>query len=116
MRWQRNILLFKEGENAIVQHVGRHQRVLAVVQFGKGDLGVGIDEGLLINSPDALDRADIVRILSSQVAGVRRFDFAVRFLFLFGLFQGTHLRFRQDMAWLLRQLCLQRFEPFGKRL
>ena len=116
MRSNGNFLFFKEGNDAIIQHVGRDQGIFAVVELGKGDLGVGVDKGLLIDPADALDRADIVGVLRSQIARMSGFDLAMRFFFLLGLFHGPYLRFGENLAWLLRQLSFQRFEPLGKGL
>ena len=35
---QRNILFLKERKNAIVQHVGGHQCIFAVIELGKATL------------------------------------------------------------------------------
>jgi hypothetical protein len=40
-----------KGKNAIIEHVRRDQRVLAVIQFGERHLGIGVDESLLVNGP-----------------------------------------------------------------
>ncbi len=76
---QRNIVPFKEREHPIVQHVGRHQRILAIVQLRKRHLSIGVDEGLLINPANAFDSADVIGILGAQVAGMRGFDLAMGF-------------------------------------
>ena len=46
--------------NRVIQQVSRHQRVLTVVDFGEGHLGVGVEEGLLINAAHALDGAHVI--------------------------------------------------------
>jgi len=43
---QRHIVFLIKRKNAIIKHVVRHQRILAVVEFGKRALGIGVDEGL----------------------------------------------------------------------
>ncbi len=40
--------------DAVGEDFGRGDRSLAVVEFGEGDLGVGIDHRLLVDPPDAL--------------------------------------------------------------
>ena len=52
-----------------VKDLGCGDRGLAIVQLGEGDLGVGIDQGLLIDPPHALERSDIEGVLRAAVAG-----------------------------------------------
>jgi hypothetical protein len=47
---QGNAVLLVEGNDPVVEEVGGGKRGLAVVQLGEADLGVGLDEGLLICS------------------------------------------------------------------
>jgi hypothetical protein len=82
---QRNIVFFKEREHPIIQHVGRHPRILAIVQLRKGNLRIGVDEDLLINPANAFDGAHVIGILGAQVARMRGFDLAMGFFFLFSL-------------------------------
>jgi hypothetical protein len=51
---QRNAVLFIERDHPVVEQVGGGQGSLSVVQLGESDLGVGVDEGLLVDPPDAL--------------------------------------------------------------
>ena len=67
-----NIVFFIERKHAVMQHVGRYQRILAIVQLGKGHFRVGVDEGLLVNASDALDGADLVGVLRAQLARMLR--------------------------------------------
>ena len=41
-----------ERHDAIVEEIGRGDRRLAVVELGEGDLGVGVDESLLVDAPN----------------------------------------------------------------
>src|SRR6201982_44431 len=50
-----------ERHDAIVEEVSRGDRRLAVVELGEGDLGVGVDKGLLVDAPDPLHVADVER-------------------------------------------------------
>ena len=52
---QRDVVLLEERQHLVVEGVGGHQGVLAVIKFGEGDLGVGVDEGLLVDAADALE-------------------------------------------------------------
>ena len=65
------------GDNAVIEEVGGHQGVLAVVELDQGHLGVGVNEGLLVDTADALERAHVVCILGAQVAGVQALNLAV---------------------------------------
>jgi hypothetical protein len=48
-----NVLL-EERQHTVIEQIGRHDGRLAVVELGKTYLGVGIDEGLLVNASNAL--------------------------------------------------------------
>ena len=50
---QRDAVLLVEGQNPIVQEIGRRNRRLAIIKLGEADFGVGVDEGLLIDPSDA---------------------------------------------------------------
>ena len=51
---QADAVLVVERHHPVVQDLGCGDRGLAIVQLGEGDLGVGIDEGLLIDPPTPL--------------------------------------------------------------
>src|SRR5262245_51172750 len=46
----RGIVLREERQHPVVQQVGRGERCLAVIELGEGDLGIGVDEGLLVDA------------------------------------------------------------------
>jgi hypothetical protein len=56
--------------------------------LAKGDFGEGIDECLLIQTANALYRADIVRILSSEIPRMLSFDLPRGLLAVFGTLKG----------------------------
>ena len=64
---------------AVVEQIGRHQRVLAIAKFGEGELGVGVEKRLLINAAHALDGAGVVGVLHAEIAGMEGLDFALGF-------------------------------------
>src|SRR5215467_7323572 len=66
---QPDAMLIIERKHPIIEDLGRGDRRLAVIEFGEGDLGIGIDEGLLIDPPDTLQGTDIKRVLGSAIAG-----------------------------------------------
>ena len=51
---QRHLLGLKEGHDLVIEQVRRRSRGLAVIELGKGDLAIGIDEGLLLDAPYTL--------------------------------------------------------------
>lgn len=58
----------------------------------------GIHEGLLVDAPDALDRAHIEGVLATQIAWMGCFYFSAgQVIFTLSL-QGRHLRFSENGA------------------
>lgn len=57
---------------------------------------VGVNEGLLVDPPDALQGADIAGILRAELSRMGRLDFPVRLLFLASFLQRPQLGFSQD--------------------
>lgn len=53
----------KEGQDFVVQQVCGSEWCLGGIQFGKGNFGVGIDKGLLIDTPYTLEGTDIKSVL-----------------------------------------------------
>ena len=49
---QRDAVFLVERQHPVVQQIGRGDGVLTVVELGEADLGVGIDEGLLVDAAD----------------------------------------------------------------
>ena len=74
---QPDAVLVIERHHPVVEDLGRGDRRLAVIEFGEGDLGIGVDEGLLIDPPDTLQGADIKRVLGSAIAGALALKLAV---------------------------------------
>jgi len=58
----------EEGDHAVVQKIGRRDRRLAIIELGASNLGVGVDKGLLVDTPDPLQIANIERVLGAAVA------------------------------------------------
>lgn len=65
---QRDFMGLKERADLVIEQLGGCQRRLVVIELGQAHLGVGINEGLLVNPPDALQRADVERILGPTLA------------------------------------------------
>jgi hypothetical protein len=60
---QRDLVLLQKGQHTVVKQICRDQRVLAIMEFGEGHLGVGVEKRLLIDAAYALDRAHVVSVL-----------------------------------------------------
>src|SRR5262249_47662583 len=56
---QLDIVLLEERQHTVIEQIGRRDRRLAVVELGKADLGVGVDEGLLVDASNTLQVADV---------------------------------------------------------
>src|SRR5262245_43534034 len=105
-----DIVLLEERQHTVIEQIGRRDRRLAVVELGKAYLGVGVDEGLLVDASNALKIADIERVLGAAVTWMLALELAVRLLLGLGLFQRDDLRLGQHQA-LLGALGFQRLEP-----
>ena len=67
--------------------VNDRDRRLAIVQLDASDLRIGIDEGLLVDAANALQIADMERILGAAIARVLALELAMGLLLGLGLFQ-----------------------------
>jgi hypothetical protein len=79
-------VLFEERRHAVVEHIGSHQDVFAVIEFGERYLGVSIEKGLLINATYALGGAHVVSVLGAEIARMRGLDLAMGLFLLAGPF------------------------------
>jgi hypothetical protein len=77
---QLNLMAVEERQYPIVQKIGRRDRRLAIIELGEGNLGVGVDEGLLVDPPHTLQIADVERILGTAVARMLALELAVGLL------------------------------------
>src|SRR4029077_12837689 len=77
---QYNAVLLEERQHPIVQNLRRRDWRLAVVELGEDHLGVGIDEGLLIDAANAFHVADIESVLGAAIAGTFALKLAVNLL------------------------------------
>ena len=82
---QADAVLVIKRHHPIIEDLGRGDRGLAIVEFGKGDFGVGVDKGLLIDPPDALQRTDIEGVLRPAIARTFALKLAMRLLIGLGL-------------------------------
>ena len=88
---QHDAVLLVERDHPVVEQIGGGDRRLAVVELGEADLGVGVDEGLLVDAADALQRADIERVLRAAIAGAFGLELAMGLLVGLGLLQRGEL-------------------------
>jgi len=100
----------KKGHDAVVEEIGGCDRGLAIVELGEGELRIGVEEGLLIDAPDALHVADIEGVLGAAIAWALALKFAMRLFLALGLLQRDELAFGKNDA-VLRDLGFERLEP-----
>ena len=75
--------LLKEGYYSVVQHICRRYGMLVGVELYERDPGVSVDNSLLINTAYTFDGADVVSVLSHQIAGMLCFYFTSSLQLLF---------------------------------
>lgn len=98
---QFQVMLLEERNHPVIEHVRRHERVLPVVKFGEADFGVGVDDRLLVNVPDAFDIPYIIGVLRHQEAGIIGLYFTVGLFLCLGLLKCGHLVLVKHNAFLL---------------
>ena len=81
-------MLFVEWQNALIKKICRRNRCLVGVEFCMSYLAVGVYVGLLVNTTNTLQRADVECILRTKVSGVFGLNFTVSFLFFLLAFKG----------------------------
>jgi hypothetical protein len=60
-----------ERHDAIVEEISGGDRRLAVIEFGEGDLGIGVDEGLLIDAADPIERILTAQTMPQASGSIR---------------------------------------------
>ena len=73
-----DIVFLEEWQHTIIEQISRRDGRLAVVELGKAYLGIGVDEGLLVDASNALQIADIERILGAAITWMLALELAVR--------------------------------------
>ena len=94
----RQLVLFHVGQHFVVEHIGGGDRRFGGVEFGMGNLAIGVHIGLLINPPDALQCTDIKSVLRAQVAGVGGVYLATFLVVELLLLKGLNLRLGEHTA------------------
>ncbi len=87
-----------KGQHPIIEHIGCRDRRFGGVELGVGDLGIGVDIGLLIDPSDTLQGADVEGILRAQIAWVGGLNLAGGFIIQLFLLQSLNLGFSKDDA------------------
>src|SRR5499433_3640114 len=111
---QPDTVLVIERHHPVIENLGRRDRGLAVIEFCKADLGVGVDDSLLIDPADALQGTDVKGILRAAIAGAFALELAMRLLVGFGLLERGDLGLGQQDA-ILRHLGFERLEAMLDR-
>ena len=89
-------MFVEERQDFVVQNISRRESGLVRIEFSEANIGMSVDGRLLIDFANALDVADITRVLAEKKTRMRRLDLTVSFLFFFGLFQSLNLGFSQN--------------------
>ena len=98
-----------ERQYSVIQHVCRCDGRLRCIQLAVRHLGVGIDIGLLVDTANALQGADVEGILGTQITRMGSLDFATDLVIQLFPFQRLYLRLSQNQAF-FGNLGLQRPE------
>ena len=56
---QLDVVLLEERQHTVIKQIGRRDGRLAVIELGKTYLGVGVDEGLLVDASNTRQIDDI---------------------------------------------------------
>ena len=83
----KDAVLVIERQDAVVEQVGRRDRRLPIVELGEGNLGIGVDVGLLVDASDAFERTDVKGVLSSTIAGALGLELSLCLLIGLGLLE-----------------------------
>src|SRR5213595_3701219 len=78
---QWDVLLLKEWQHQVIKQIGCSNSIFSVIHFCKSNPGIGINKGLLINSSNTFNVANIISILSAKITRMFPFQFLRRLLF-----------------------------------
>src|SRR5262245_23206887 len=106
---ERHALVLVERNDAVIKQIGGGDRRLAVIELGKADLGIGVDESLLVNASNTLEGADVEGVLSAAITRAFTLEFAMVFFVGLCLLQRGDLSFGEDQA-VLRHLDFERLQ------
>lgn len=103
----------EERHNPVVKQIGCRNRCFGRVELANGNLGIGVDERLLVDSANAFQATHVERILRAKVAGMCRLDFSECDIVVLLFFEGRNLGVRQDYA-ILMNLLFQSYQALLK--
>ena len=106
---ERNVVASEERDHPVIQQISGGDRRLAVVELGKSDLGICLDEGLLVDPAHALHGAHVESVLGTAIAGTFTLKFTVGLLVGLGFLQSGELALGEDQA-ILGDLGFQRLQ------
>ncbi len=98
---QFQVMLLEKRHNSVIEHIGSDKRIFPVIQLGKSDFGVSINDSLLINMSDTFDVPHIISILGDKKTGIVGLYLTTSLLFFFGFLQCRHLVLVEDYTLLL---------------
>ena len=84
-------MLLEERQDPVIEHIRCRDRRLAIVELGEANLGIGVDEGLLVDAPHAFERADVEGVLRPAIARMLALELTVGLLVVLGLFKRRYL-------------------------
>ena len=107
---QVDAIVFQHWQNTVVEKIRSRDRRLGGMPLAGCDLRVSVDKRLLVDTVNTLDRADIVRVLRSQVAWVLDLYLAVNLVCGTLPLHRDNLRVGQQYSF-LGDFGRQHFEP-----
>ena len=97
-------MLLEERNYSVIEHVSRNKSILPVIQLGKSDFGVNVNDCLLVNVSDTFDVAHIISILCDKKTGIIGFYLSMSLFLFLCLLQCRNMVLVEDYAFLLH-LC-----------
>ena len=97
---QLQVMLFKERNDPVIEHVRRNKSVLPAVELGEADFGIGVDDRLLVDMPYAFYIPYMISVLRHKEAWIISLYFTMRLFLRFGFLQRNHLVLVKDYTFL----------------
>ena len=95
---QRDAFFLEERKNLVIKHIRSGNRCFFGIKLSDTVLGIGINEGLLVDMSHTFNITYVVGVLCPQVAGVVCLNFSMSLFKATGFFQGNQLIFSQNNA------------------
>ncbi len=71
---QFDLVLFEERHHSVIEQIRCGDRRLAIIELGEGHLGVGVDEGLLVDAAYAFEGPNVEGVLGTPIARMPGFN------------------------------------------